>query len=187
MQALSTTAADTVEQVFTLVLQNEQHNALHDAKTFSNLLCVNQQLRQALLASAVGRISLFLPADRGWETSHRDLILWVQQHLPLHTIKEVQLMHDLLDRPLGEVHQVLADVVQRLSSPRSAVCSRLACVLGDAAAKSRAPDKLPVLSRWYGHGEQRPIPPLLSVMSQHIEIVKQSLRHACTLSTGMRT
>lgn len=75
MQALSTTAADTVEQVFTLVLQNEQHNALHDAKTFSNLLCVNQQLRQALLASAVGRISLFLPADRGWETSHRDLIL----------------------------------------------------------------------------------------------------------------
>jgi hypothetical protein len=155
MQALSTTAADAVEQVFTLVLQNEQHNALQDAMPFSRLLCVNQQLRQALLASAVGRITLCLPSQAAC-SSHRSMILWLQQHLRLHTLKQVQLLQDLLNRPIDDVHQVLTDAVELLDSTYPALCSRVAGVLGDAATGSHAPDKLPVLTGWYGHGKQQP-------------------------------
>lgn len=153
-----------VGQILLIVLQHQQHNALHDAANFSRLLCVSRALRNSLLDAAVGRLVLSLPSQAAGWSSSRSLTLWLQQHMRL--CKEVQLLPDLLAQPIDSCKAVIEGAWQ-LPGDRRGVCSRLACLLADAVGTG-ASNKLPVLTGWYGHGEGAAHP-----------------AHLCTFSTGL--
>lgn len=140
---------DAVSDVLTLVLHNQQHNALQDAETFSRLLCANKQLRSAMLGAAAARLTLSWPTAALAEHKHRSMALWLQQHLQLQTIKQLQLLQDLSQAPM---HDFDAGAMQ-LDKCKQAFCSRVAGVLGSAAAFLGPQQQLPKISRWSGHGE----------------------------------
>jgi hypothetical protein len=143
---------DTVSAVFTLVLQNGHDNALHEAVTFSRLMCANQQLQSRLLAAAEGRVTLdlsyrFLMAEG---VNYRSLVLWLLRHLRLGTLRRVDLLTEQLKLPL----QDYATLVTRACGPVQSsypLIDRLASVLGSAAAYPGA--ILPKVERWYCRGE----------------------------------
>jgi hypothetical protein len=148
----ATTKLDVITDILTLALHNQQHNALQDADTFSRLLCVNKQLRSAMLGAAAYRLTLSWPSAALAEHKHRSMALWLQQHLQLQTIKQVHLLQDLSQTPMDDFDAMVAAAMQ-LDKHKQAFCSRVAGVLGSAAALLDAQKALPRVSKWFGHGE----------------------------------
>jgi hypothetical protein len=143
---------DVIISILTLVLHNEQHNALQGADTFSTLLCVNKQLRSAMLGVAAGRLTLNWPTAALAEHKYRSMALWLQQHLRFETIKQFQLLQDLSETPMHDFDAMVAAAMQ-LDKHKQAFCSRVAGVLGSAAALLSAQQALPRVSKWFGQGE----------------------------------
>lgn len=155
-----TTSCHRLDQcisVLTLILESQQHSPLHEAETFSQLLCVNKRMRAALLRAGVGRITLrltmidlqYLTCDAEAEAA-RSLVRWLHQHLRLQTLCQVDCLPDLVSEPIwrrrGEAWfwcEFDEYYVEEL-----AFLSRITIVL--AAAHAILGPRTPVVKRWFG-------------------------------------
>lgn len=143
---------DAVSEVLKLVLHCQSHNALQEAETFSRMLCVNKQLRSTMLVAALGRITVSWPSNAVTEHKYRGMLLWLQQHVHLQTLKQLDLLPDVLDSALHDYDAVVMRVVDAPQRCKS-FSTRAACLLGDAAAFGRLQHRLPQITAWFVHGK----------------------------------
>lgn len=141
---------ERLSAILSLVLRNPQLNALHDASTFSRLLCVNKQLHTSLLNDAVSHLVVDW-SRQAPPTAVSNMILWLQQHMRLGTLKHVVLFQDALSVPLHEFNTIVK-AAAAVSKARQAFVNRVACALGSAAAYLGT-QPLPLVQGWYSCGK----------------------------------
>jgi hypothetical protein len=146
---------DLLTEILKLVLQNPAPNALQDACTFSRLLCVNQQLSQALLPAAKGRLLLSWTSRDLRRLDHTSMISWLQRHVLQHqTLQQLDLLPDALALELLEYEEHSDGYLQLQDGDAfrtPAFCDRVACVLGAAAVVGGL--QLPTVKGWASQGE----------------------------------
>lgn len=146
---------DTIADALTVVLQSDQSNALHDAATFSRLLCVSQQLKSRLLSAAAGRLTLKLPA-RGYDevTYGSSLVQWMMRHIFMGNLKCVKKDNPASDLQDYATQANVATILAFDEPDYQLLLDRVAGALGTLAASPAAVStRLPVVEFWYGVGE----------------------------------
>ena len=145
-------------RLLSIILVSQQHSTLHDAATFSRLLCVNRRLHAAVMAAGVGRITLALKCASlrrmaGNAEKERSLVQWLHQHLCLQTLREVKCMADLDLEPIlkGERFEMGWDVFHGDAlQPTHEFLLRICTTL--AAAQGFLGPRMPIVERWLGNG-----------------------------------